>query len=151
MKKWHSITELKLVCIAFPLELLWEVAQLPLFTIWHEEAWTYNLYALIHCTLGDLVILLGAYWLVAVIFQNRHWYKKTVYRGGMLFIAFGLIYTVYSEYINVSIRGSWEYTELMPIVPVVNIGAMPFLQWLLIPPVILWLMRQVNDYFINIE
>jgi hypothetical protein len=29
----------------------------------------------------------------------------------------------------------------MPLVPVVGVGLMPLLQWLLIPPVLLWLMR----------
>ena len=42
---------------------------------------------------------------------------------------------------NVRIKGTWGYTELMPIVPGVEIGGTPFMQWLLIPPILLWLMR----------
>ena len=42
---------------------------------------------------------------------------------------------------NVNIKGNWDYTELMPIIPVIGIGGMLFIQWVLIPPVLLWLMR----------
>lgn len=50
-------------------------------------------------------------------------------------------YTTFSEITNVRVKGTWGYTELMPIVPIVEIGGTPFLQWLLIPPILLALMR----------
>ena len=138
---WRSIPEIQLLVLALPLELLWEVAQFPLYTVWHEGDWNYILYGLAHCTLGDLVILLIAYWIVAMLNRDRHWYLNNILPNGALFLVLGAVYTIYSEITNVRIKGTWDYTELMPIVPVVEIGAMPFLQWILIPPVLLWLMR----------
>lgn len=62
-------------------------------------------------------------------------YLNTVVPSGFLFTLMGAIYTVYSEIMNVRVQGTWGYTELIPLA---EIGAMPFLQWLLIPPILLW-------------
>ena len=51
--------------------------------------------------------------------------------------------------VNVRIEKTWGYTELMPIVPVIEIGGMPFLQWVLIPPVLLGLMRLMDRPAVN--
>ena len=142
VRGWRDWPEIKLVMLALPLELLWETAQFPLYDVWHQKDWGYILYGLAHCTLGDLLILLVSYELVALLNRNRHWYVNNVVASGVLFTLLGTGYTVYSEIMNVRIKGTWGYTELMPIVPVIDIGGMPFLQWLLIPPVLLWLMRQ---------
>lgn len=141
IKNWRKLPEIQLLLFALPLELLWEIAQFPLYTLWHEGTWVSIFYALMHCTLGDLMILLSAYWLVALFNKNRHWYQSHVLSNGIIFTLLGAGYTVYSEIVNVKIRGSWAYTEHMPIIPVMDIGAMPFFQWLLIPPVLLWLIR----------
>jgi hypothetical protein len=138
---WHRIPEIKLIALALPLELLWEIAQFPLYTVWHQNDWGYILYGLAHCTLGDLLILLILYELIALIQWDRYWYRHSVLPGGALFIIAGIGYTIYSEITNVRLKGTWGYTELMPIVPLIEIGGMPFLQWLLIPPVLLLLMR----------
>jgi len=140
---WRSVPEIRLLVLALPLELLWEIAQFPLYTVWHDGTWSYILYGLAHCTLGDLMILLVGYWLVALLNRDRDWYLNTVLPNGFLFVMLGGVYTVYSEIANVRITGTWGYTDLMPIVPVVDIGAMPLLQWVLIPPVLLWLMRML--------
>lgn len=140
-RKWLSIPELQLLMFGLPLELLWEIAQFPLFTVWQEGEWSYILYGLAHCTLGDLLVLLVTYWVVAMLNHNRSWYQSNILPNGFLFTFLGLGYTIYSEIMNVNIKGNWDYTALMPIVPVIEIGGMPFMQWVLIPPVLLWLMR----------
>jgi hypothetical protein len=138
---WLDLPEMRLITLALPLHLLWEVAQFPLYTIWHQNDWSYILYGLAHCTLGDLLIVLLLYELVALLRQDRRWYLRSVVGSGALFTAGGVAYTVFSEIFNVRIKGTWGYTELMPMVAVANIGGTPFLQWLLIPPILLWLMR----------
>lgn len=140
-RKWFSIPELQLLMFGLPLELLWEVAQFPLYSVWHEGDWGYILYGLAHCTLGDLLILLVTYWVVALLNRSRYWYRSNILVSGFLFTFLGLGYTIYSEIVNVGIKGAWDYTELMPIIPVIEIGGMPFMQWVLVPPVLLWLMR----------
>jgi hypothetical protein len=130
--------------LALPLQLLWEIAQFPLYTVWHEGDWGYILYGLIHCTLGDLLILLCVFWLLSLLNQSRHWIFSPSLSDVVLFTAFGLCYTIYSEIVNTRINNTWGYADLMPMVPFIEIGGMPFLQWLLIPPVLIWLMRLIN-------
>ena len=141
-RQWHQLPELQLLMLALPLHLLWEIAQFPLYTIWHEADWVYILYSLAHCTLGDMLILLCVFWLVSLLNRSRYWvYATPIAANAALFTLLGVAYTVYSEIVNTRIKGAWAYTELMPIVPVFEIGGAPFLQWLLISPVLIWLMR----------
>lgn len=139
--KWSHVPELQLIMFGLPLQLLWEIAQFPLYTIWHEGEWSYILYGLIHCTLGDVLIMLCCYWLVALLNRNRFWYRTNILVNGFLFTLLGLGYTIYSEMLNVNIKSTWAYTDLMPIIPVIEIGGMPFMQWVLVPPVTLWLIK----------
>ncbi len=142
---WRTWPEVRLLLFALPLELLWETAQFPLYDVWHQNDWGYILYGLAHCTLGDLLILLVLYEIIALVNRNRAWYMTNkVLTGGALFTLLGAGYTIYSEIMNVRVKGTWGYTELMPLIPVIDVGGMPFLQWVLIPPVLLWLMRQTS-------
>ncbi len=81
---------------------------------------------------------------MALLNRNRFWYANSVIANGLLFTALGVGYTIYSEIMNVRIKGTWGYTDLMPTVPVIDVGGMPVLQWILIPPVLLWLMRMIG-------
>ena len=141
---WKETPELLLLTLALPLQLLWEIAQFPLYTVWHEGDWSYILYGLMHCTLGDLLIMLSVFWLISLLNRSRYWIFSPSWRTVVLFTALGLNYTIFSEIINTRVKDTWGYTELMPIVPVIEIGGMPFLQWLLIPPVLIWLIQIVR-------
>ncbi len=142
---WRNWPEIRLIMLALPLELLWEIAQFPLYDVWHNNDWGYILYGLAHCTLGDLLILLVIYEIVAVLNRNRYWPTKRLLINSFSFTIMGVGYTIYSEIVNVHIKGTWGYTDLMPLIPGLEIGGMPFLQWLLIPPVLLWLVRQTDS------
>jgi len=141
MTNWRHLPEMRLLLFALPLETLWEIAQFPLYTVWHDNGWGTILYSLVHCTVGDLLILLACYELIALVNRNRRWFNTRPLLNGLLFTLAGAAYTVYSEIANTGLAGAWNYTEDMPIVPVFGIGGTPLLQWLLIPPLLLWLLR----------
>ena len=42
-------------------------------------------------------------------------------------------YTVYSEWLNVYVKGTWAYSDLMPIVPGLEVGLSPLIQWIVLP------------------
>jgi hypothetical protein len=42
------------------LNLVWEIAQLPLYTIWNDGTRTEIAFAVLHCTLGDILIGMAA-------------------------------------------------------------------------------------------
>lgn len=121
--------------------LAWEFAQLPLYTIWHEGSMGEIVFAALHCTSGDLVIasltLLGA---LAIAADSR-WPHARFTIVAALAVFSGLAYTVFSEWLNTEIRGSWAYTDWMPTLPVIGSGVAPLAQWLLIPPFALWWAR----------
>lgn len=54
-----------------------------------------------------------------------------------------LAYTVYSEWLNVTVRGSWAYAPSMPKLPVFGTGLSPFLQWLVVPVIAFTAMRYI--------
>lgn len=116
--------------------LFWEVAQLPLYTLWAEASPGYVLYAVLHCTAGD-VLIAGSTLLVAIcLVAPRRFPQRGLARVAIVAMLLGLAYTVFSEWLNTVVRVSWAYSPSMPIVPLLGVGLAPFLQWLLLPPLV---------------
>jgi hypothetical protein len=116
--------------------LLWEAAQLPLYTIWWTGTRREILFAVIHCTGGDLLITASVLGLAALVARIEHW---PLFGGRMALtvILLGLGYSVFSEWLNAHIRQSWSYTGAMPVLPPLGTGLTPFLQWLIVPGIAL--------------
>jgi hypothetical protein len=112
--------------------LVWEAAQLPVYTIWWTGTKRESLFAVIHCTGGDLLITASVLALAALVAWLGHW---PLFGGRMALsaILLGLGYSVFSEWLNTHIRQSWSYTEAMPVLPPLATGLTPFLQWLIVP------------------
>lgn len=122
--------------------LIWEIAQLPLYTIWTEGTVKQIIFAVVHCTVGGLLIgslsLLGALLLVGV----PTWPADRYWPTAALAIAAGVAYTVNSEWLNTKIWLSWTYGNSMPRLPWIGTGAAPFAQWIVIPLAgFIWLRR----------
>lgn len=129
--------ELSIIGWGFPLNAAWEFAQSPLYADWDQQ-WTYLLWTRFHCTVGDVMILLGAFWLTSLVFGTRRWIGTT-HHAALLFVVLGIGYTTWSEWFNTSIRASWGYAAAMPVIG--GVGLAPVLQWMLLPPLVLWLSR----------
>jgi hypothetical protein len=61
------------LCLAAAGHFLWEAAQLPLYPIWWTGTRSEILFAVIHCTGGDLLITAAALALAALVAQMGHW------------------------------------------------------------------------------
>jgi hypothetical protein len=117
------------------LHLVWEVLQLPLYTIWSEPI-AKQVFAVLHCTIGDLMIA-GLALLVALALVGRaQWPQEGVRAVWLLLLIFGVGYTLYSEWLNVNVRGSWVYSSWMPTLPLIGTGLAPVLQWLVVPTLV---------------
>ena len=113
--------------------LIWEIAHAPLYTIWIDGTRAEIAFAIAHCTFGDVLIAgssLSIAWLIA---GRRGWPDRHYWRVAGLSLLIGLTYTVFSEWLNISIRESWAYRETMPTIGPLNTGLSPLLQWLIIP------------------
>jgi hypothetical protein len=56
----------------------------------------------------------------------------------------GTAYTIFSEWMNLTILRSWTYNESMPRVGLagIEVGVTPLAQWLVVPPLALYLARR---------
>jgi hypothetical protein len=121
------------------LHLVWEVVQLPLYTIWSTATGQQQAFAVLHCTIGDAMIA-GLSLLVALACSGRpSWPSAGSRQVWLVTVLIGVGYTIYSEWFNVNIRGSWAYSGLMPTVPVIGTGLAPLLQWLVVPTFVQWI------------
>jgi hypothetical protein len=116
------------------MNLVWEIAQLPLYTLWEEGTAAEIVFAILHCTAGDLMITAAALAVAILLTRSWHWPSQRWGRVTMVATLAGLGYTVFSEWLNVDLRQSWTYTAAMPRLPPWGTGLAPFLQWLLLPP-----------------
>lgn len=124
--------------------LVWEGAQLPLYTIWTDGSPAEIAFAALHCTGGDLLI--GASSLLGALLLAGHpaWPAQRFWVTAMWAIAAGFAYTIYSEIYNTQIRGSWSYRDIMPTLPWIGVGLSPLAQWIVIPvAAFLWLQRRL--------
>ena len=116
----------------------WEILQLPLYTLWATGTLRQQAFAVVHCTLGDAMIAGLSLLLALAVFAHATWPRASVARVYLATLAFGVGYTIYSEWLNINVRGSWAYSDLMPVVPVIGTGLAPLLQWVAVPTLALW-------------
>ena len=121
--------------------LAWEILQLPLYSIWTTGTARKMAFAVIHCTGGDVLIALSALTLALVFVGTKRWPADAT-AGSVVTLALGVGYTIFSEWLNIVVRAGWAYSDLMPVVPIINIGLAPLLQWILIPLLALSLARK---------
>jgi hypothetical protein len=135
----RSAPEIKLIGWGFLLNGIWEFLQSPLYAD-HDRGTIYILWSRLHCTAGDILILLGAYWITALMFRTRSWLTDKRYPAVLVFIGCGFIYTVWSEWFNTRVADAWTYAPTMPLV--FGVGASPLLQWLLVPVALVFLLER---------
>lgn len=134
--------ELNLFMFAFLLNLPWELLQIPLF---REMATLAHLEGVIRClraAAGDGLIILLAFWTVAWVAGSRSWIAHPSASTLCGFIGIGLGITITMEYWATAMTGRWEYADAMPRLPLLGTGLAPLLQWMLIPPLVVWLTRR---------
>ncbi len=138
---WLIAIRRYLVAIAIG-NLLWETAQLPLYTLWRTGTPGAIAQAVLHCTLGDLII--GTIALVAALTAvgSPAWPDKNATRVAVATIIVAVGYTIYSEYMNTSVRNLWAYSEWMPTLPWLGTGLAPLAQWMVVPTVAFVFLRR---------
>ena len=114
--------------------LVWEFAQMPLYTIWQTLNGGSIAYAAVHCWVGDLLIAASCLG-VAILISDRNWPSRHYGRTAVLATALGVISTILLEWLNVDLLQNWAYAPSMPVLPFLGTGLSPLLQWLILPPV----------------
>lgn len=109
---------LKIFLAALLLNMIWEVAQAPLYTCF-AEFWSCMAICL-RASFGDAFIVLGIYFLLR---KNLKFYRVA---------ALGIFIAVLIE-VHALETGRWAYTEAMPLIPFLKVGLTPILQMALLP------------------
>jgi hypothetical protein len=122
------------------LNLAWEIAQSPLYTIWNDGRPAYIAFAVLHCTAGD-VLIGGAALAVALVITQAP--ALAAWRWRRIALVTALIatsYTAFSEWMNTFVLRSWEYSALMPRISLgdIELGLSPLAQWLVLPSLALY-------------
>ncbi len=92
-------------------------------------------------TIGDGAIMLVAFWCVALV-SSRRWILEPTRSELLGFVAVGVAITVLLEKLNTEYLMRWEYAATMPIVPLLDIGLSPLMQWVVLPPLVVWFVRR---------
>ncbi len=115
------------------LHLIWEIVQLPLYTIWRTGTNFEIAFAVVHCTAGDVIIAAVSLLAAVLLFGDRTWPPQNWVPMVVATLVFGVAITIYSEWVNTAVRKTWAYSELMPTLPVLGTGVSPLLQWVVVP------------------
>lgn len=140
LKKIQFVTTLFVV--AYILNLIWENFQKPLFVGFESV-----LKSGITCygaALGDALMVVGIYFVVALIRRKFYWFSIRTRDETLLLILFGFITAVLFEKFAI-VTNRWEYTSLMQLIPLLNVGLVPVLQMLTLP----YLSIKITDKIVN--
>ncbi len=83
-------------------------------------------------SLADVLMVLLLYFGLALIFKNPFWIKPLKLYRVVILVLIGGAGAVLSEMRHLS-SGSWAYDNSMPIIPFVNVGISPVLQFMIFP------------------
>jgi len=130
-ESWSFILRRYLPRLGF-FSLVWEIVQLPLYTLWADSGAWQIAFAVVHCTVGDAMIGMAALVLSLILSRAGQPSAWPAVRIGVNVLIFTLAYTALSERVNLA-QGNWSYSAWMPIVPWLEVGLSPMLQWVVVP------------------
>jgi hypothetical protein len=144
LRALSAAPEFNLAVFALLLNFPWEVLQAPMFDGMAAAPHSAVIGVCLQATLGDAAIMLLAHASVVGVTRRRRWVLAPSPREVAGFAAVGVAITAAIEWL--ATRGhwaqTWAYSSAMPVIPGIEIGLSPLLQWVVIPPVALWFARR---------
>ena len=127
---------------SFFLHLLWESLQAPLYEGY--SSFGQHFWICLKATVtGDMFFMFVIYTTLAIVYRDLFWIADrssyihpatwviSILIGGLLAVSF--------EFWAVYVDHRWQYTDLMPIIPILQIGVTPILQMVFIPILMIFL------------
>lgn len=140
--RWWCAPEANVALFSFLLHLVWEFAQVPLFAGMPSADHWAAVRVCARATVGDAVIALLAFWGVAATARSRTWVLAPTRGQCLAFLGIGILITIAMERLATEVLGRWAYGAEMPIVPILRVGLSPLPQWVVVPPLVLWIVRR---------
>jgi hypothetical protein len=123
-----------LFVVAVIVDYPWELAQSALFaqTVeWRAMWW--------HCFvagLGDGILVWTIYIIGWAVYRRPTWFERPGRLQYAMMLTAGGLVAVIVEWMAVHVAHRWTYTAAMPLIPGLDIGAVPIFQMLVLPPMI---------------
>lgn len=130
--------EFGVVVFSFLLHFVWEYLQAPTYAGMAELPHWEGVKLCTAATFGDVGFALTAFWIASAVARSRYWFVAPRPLPMLVYLAVGVALTVGFEYYYTQVSLRWSYSDLMPLVPPFGTGLSPLLQWLAIPPLVLW-------------
>ncbi len=127
---------LVVIVIGLLLNFAWEMLQMPLFENMQQDLQTVIFCAL--ASVADVIMLLLLYYSLALVYKDPLWIKQLTAQRVIILILVGGVGAILAEMRHLS-AGTWAYSESMPLVPIVNAGLSPVLQFMLLPVLVYYL------------
>ncbi len=125
----------RLFVAAFLLNWIWEIAQI-YFYIEGGNSWREKFVGCTLATVGDALLTLLAYGIGALITGNRRWGIGGGWKVYLILAVCGAVFAIVIEWLA-QFTNVWTYKDLMPRVPILNVGILPFLQLTILIPIAL--------------
>ncbi len=132
-KKKYRNYFIRVAVIAFLVNFIWEVAQGPLY-----EGFEYDWQHISFCALAsiaDMLMVLILFFGFSLVYRNLYWVMNWDFEIIVPLVLVGSVGAIFGEIWHLA-QGDWSYAEAMPIMPLVEIGISPLLQFALLPFII---------------
>ncbi len=125
----------RLFVAAFLLNWVWEIAQISFYAE-SGKSWLVKILGCILAAVGDALLTLLAYGIGALITGNRRWGIGGGWKVYLILAVCGAVFAIVIEWLA-QFTNVWTYKDLMPRVPILNVGILPFLQLTILIPIAL--------------
>lgn len=127
-----ALTKLILIisALAFLINYTWELLQGPLY-----EGYTYSIKMISFCglaSIADAIMTLLLYLGFSLIYKNPFWIEGLSLKRILALMLVGGAGAILTEIRHTS-QGNWAYKESMPVIPLVEAGLTPVLQFIILP------------------
>ena len=124
----------------------WEMLQMPLF-----ENMSLDWQTILFCaaaTIADTIMMLLLYYAFAIIYKEPFWINRLSFLRVLLLVVAGAAGAIAAELRHTS-AGSWSYSRSMPLIPAINVGISPVLQFMVLPLLVYYLAYQLVNKRVN--
>ena len=141
-------TTVFIIITALPLHFIWEMLQMPLYQC--QLGFSQCVSICFVASLGDVVMTLVIFILIAIAYQDFNWHIDLHNGKYILAAVIGLLFAIIFEQFAVQ-TSRWEYSLLMPLIPLLKIGMSPALQMTLLTPLVFKLVNILSKNKLNIR
>ena len=137
-----ALPELNVVIFAFLLNFVWEFWQAPFYQDMPSAPHWPATKVCSLATVGDAALMLASFWGVAAVARSRTWVLAPSAMQVVGFTMTGVVVTVIVERVAMEKFHMWAYADHMPTLPPLGTGLLPLLQWMILPPLVVWFVQR---------